>query len=482
MLNQKILINERLVIKNPSEWLKDKIIKSNTFPNPKFYEAEKHGRYIGDIPRQIQTFHIDGEDLVVERGYYHEFINLINENHLQIDLEKSIQSPFIAYHSLNGISLRPYQINALEKASQYDEGIIVAPTGSGKTILGLDLIRRKQTRSLILVHTKELAMQWISQIRNVLGISPGFIGDGQWLFGEKITVALVQTLNRKKEACEELTKRIGLILCDECHHAPALMFSKVIGMFPCKFRYGLSATPSRRDGLDFIIFRVIGCEIARISRSEVENVGSIVPILVKAINTHFDPGIVNSWSDFVTSLNHPYRNLLLINLIPENRSCLILVDRISHAIQLSEMLKMRKTDHVVAYGSLPTEDRSTLLERLKESRIAIGTTGILGEGLDVSHWDTLIMGSPISSSTKLLQAIGRIARPFKSKNIGIVYDLKDDCGLAVHSQKQRFEIYKKHAIQFNLEWENEKSRSTGINRLIIDKKDMSNGRAYIIGG
>lgn len=464
MIIQKIIINERLVIKNPSAWLKDKIVKANTFRNPKFYESEKYGRYLGDIPTEIKTFQSDGKDLLVERGYYHEFLNLINENSLSIEVSESTHCPTITYPHLKNISLRAYQESALEQALKYNQGIIVAPTGSGKTIIGLDLIRRRQTRSLILVHTKELAKQWINQIENVFCISPGMIGDGLWSFKEEITVAIVQTLDRHRDLCQEMASNIGLILCDECHHVPAKMFAKVIGMFPCKYRYGLSATPNRRDGLDCLIFRFIGNEIARVSRHEVESVGSTVPVKVRTVNTHFDPGAVNGWSDFITSLNHLSRNLILINLIPHDRSSLILVDRIAHAIQLSEMLKKRKIAHVIAHGSLSSEERFTLLERLKTSRIAIGTTGLLGEGLDVSHWDTLIMASPISSTTKLLQAIGRVVRPCDFKSDSIVYDLKDDCGLSVHSQKQRFEIYKRHNIQIDNEWENEKSRLSEIRR------------------
>ena len=113
--------------------------------------------------------------------------------------------------------------------------------------------------------------------------------------------------------------------------------------------------------------------------------------------------------------------------------------------------------HVLAHGKLPPEERESLMQRIKRSSITIGTTGLLGEGLDVAHWDTLILAAPVSSEAKLLQAIGRIVRPAQDKEIGIVYDLKDDCGFAGHSLKARLEIYKKHCIkfEFNADLEND---------------------------
>ena len=87
------------------------------------------------------------------------------------------------------------------------------------------------------------------------------------------------------------------------------------------------------------------------------------------------------------------------------------------------------------------------MQELKTAHITLGTTGLLGEGLDVSSWSVLIMASPISSEIKLLQNIGSIVRPASGKEKAIVYDLRDDCGFSGSSFNKRKAIYEKHKIR-----------------------------------
>jgi superfamily II DNA or RNA helicase len=460
MLKQKIILNESLVVCNPPSFISDRVVKDNTFPNPVFSEALKYGRQTRTIPDEIQTFRFKGNDLIVERGYCRDFMRLCNEKEVTPEIEERRSCPPDAYPDLNGVSLREYQERAINQAEKFQQGVIVAPTGAGKSIMGLELIRRKQTRALILVHREELAKQWEKNIKALFGFTPGRIGGGSWEIGSHITIGMAQTLSKNEQKCRAIGEEFGLILCDECHHAPARTFAQVIGWFPAKYRYGLSATPTRRDRLDCLIFRVIGPELASISREEVEQVNSIVPASVVIIHTGFNPGCIDGWHEFSSSLNNYERNRLVLNLIPINKSSLILVDRIAHAEALSEALETKGIDHVLAHGSIPADERSTLMDRIRRSSVTVGTTSLLGEGLDVAHWETLILAAPISSEAKLLQAIGRIVRPSQDKEVGTVYDLKDACGLAGYSLKNRINIYRKHGIQFQF---NQGSRKTHDN-------------------
>lgn len=446
---QKIILNQHLVVSDPAISIVNQISLDNTFKNPKFYEAEKYGHYTGGIPSQIQTYRYSNNSIIVDRGYWNDFQTLLKDNNIEVSLEEERSCPPASFPDLKNITLRSYQAKAVEEAEKCEQGVIVAPTGAGKTIIGLEIIKRKATPTLILVHKKELAEQWVKEIKKLLGIEPGFIGSGKWNIAE-ITIALVQSLSKNEERCRDIADKFGLVLCDECHHAPAEMFSRTIASFTAKYRYGLSATPSRRDGLDFLISRVIGPEIIRIPKEDVESGGCIIPVQVKIVNTKFTPHEVENWSSFIGALNNPERNALILSLISNEKSFLILVDRINHAEDLSKKLEKDGVEHVLAHGKLPVAERSTLMDRIKKSPITIGTTGLLGEGLDVSHWDVLVLGSPISSEIKLLQAIGRIVRPSKDKHFGLVYDLRDDCGFAGHSLKIRLNIYRKRGIKIEL--------------------------------
>jgi superfamily II DNA or RNA helicase len=224
-----------------------------------------------------------------------------------------------------------------------------------------------------------------------------------------------------------------------------------LGHLKAKYRYGLSATLDRRDGLMPIIFRGIGPVITTIEKSEVEDVGSTVPAIVHVVKTGFSPNDVNSWADYLSEITaSAERNQIIVDLAKNAKgSVLILCDRVAHAEQLSAMLARREIDHVLVHGDLKKVDRFDAMARIKTADITIGTSGLLSEGIDVASWEVLIMGSPISSEIKLMQSLGRIVRSAKGKERGVVYDLRDDCGFAGASFKNRLGIYQNNNIKVN---------------------------------
>jgi superfamily II DNA or RNA helicase len=446
----KLTVKERLFIESPSEELRSRIIKDNTFANPKYEANAQHGYSNWQTKETIETFKNLNGGVSLPRGYARDLIAIFHEEGISISIEDLRVTRPVEFPPLRA-TLRPYQEQAVEKALQSSQGVIVAPTGSGKTLIGLEIIRQRQQKTLIIVHRSDLAQQWADVILDRLGLKASFISNGRFAVGDKITIAMIQTLSSKADEAKKLGDEFGLVLVDEVHHIPAETFSEVIGWMSAKYLYGLSATLERRDGLEPMIYRGIGPAIATISKAEVEELGAIVPLAVTAMNTGFDPGSVSSWSEYLDTLTTATeRNQLIIDLaIKAADPVLILVDRVAHAEQLSEMLSQRNVDHVLAHGQLKADERSSAMDRIKTAQLTIGTTSLLGEGLDVSAWSVLILASPISSEIKLKQALGRIVRPAVGKERGIVYDLKDDCGFAGHSFKSRFEIYKKNKIWVN---------------------------------
>lgn len=106
--------------------------------------------------------------------------------------------------------------------------VIVAPPGSGKTIIALKIIADKQQPALIVVHRKQLMEQWIERIQTFLGISKneiGKIGQGKSKIGKKLTVATIQTLAKELNKTEQgkITDVFGTVIIDECHHIPQIL-------------------------------------------------------------------------------------------------------------------------------------------------------------------------------------------------------------------------------------------------------------------
>ena len=182
-------------------------------------------------------------------------------------------------------------------------------------------------------------------------------------------------------------------------------------------------------------------------RSAVEDVGGTVPATVKVLQTDFAPVDIDSWGDFIDQMvANDERNAYVVSVATKSATkmpTLVLVDRVAHAVELSALAG----DCVLIHGGLSKQERATAMAKAKTARLTIGTTGLLGEGLDIAQWAALIMASPISSRTKLLQAMGRVVRPSVGKVRAFVADFADNHPLAFSSLGKRRAIYNAEKIQ-----------------------------------
>ena len=168
------------------------------------------------------------------------------------------------------IELLDHQEVALQKVRGKDFGVIVSPPGSGKTIIGLEIIIEKQQPALIIVHRKQLFDQWIDRIQNFLKIPKkeiGQIGNQKYNIGKSITIAMIQSLARIDDF-SQLSNSFGTIIIDECHHIPAKSFREAIINFNAFYLYGLTATPKRKSNDEKLIFVYIGNILHHVNQNE----------------------------------------------------------------------------------------------------------------------------------------------------------------------------------------------------------------------
>ena len=263
---QKIIVDANLTICDPTDPLRQRIIKDNSFANPLIIEAERHGRFTGHLEREITTFHSQGGDLVVQRGYARDFIRILEKNDITPELIERRTAPSATFPVLNGVTLRPYQMRAVNEAAGSSQGVLCAPTGAGKTVCGLELVRRKATTALVLVHRSELAQQWQKEIKRLFGITPGFIGNGSWEIGDLITIGMVQTLSKNEARCREMGDQIGLILRRMSPRARTIICrsDRVVSQISI-WLIGDAHSPGQ---LDCLIHRAIGPIVAKIERKK----------------------------------------------------------------------------------------------------------------------------------------------------------------------------------------------------------------------
>jgi len=414
-----------------------------TFDNPKWAETKRMGFWTGKVPRKLQFFEHTAAGLATPRGL--KVPVLAERFGVVLDLIDETTAPEVELQL--AATLRPYQERAARELLEQPSGVLVAPTGSGKSVMGCALAARLGLRTLFLTHTAELVRQWRTNALKWLGMRAGVIGGGKWSEGEQITVGSIQTLAKPGRAGD--LEPYGLVVVDECHHAPALTWAAVLDQIPACRRYGLSATPWRKDRLDFVLDMAFGSHRAIVSKDEVEAAGSIVPAEVIPVWTYCDPP-ADDWHALLGALAADQERNALIADIAQRAAVatpvLVLTDRIEHAEQLAELFG---PGAVLLHGQLNRGDREAAMEAIHGgAKITVATSGILGEGVDVSGWGALVMGLPMGSkSPRVLQAVGRVVRPAPGKVRAQVFDLVDEHNHANGAWRGRRALYRRNGIE-----------------------------------
>jgi superfamily II DNA or RNA helicase len=222
-----------------------------THDNPAYKKAQRLGHSTRGIPPKLYLYKIKGEYVEFPRGLISEVAAMCPGLKFR---DQTITNPVDLPAS--NINLRDFQRYPVRMLLERNQLILDSPPGSGKTVMMLVVIVLRGQKSLILVHAKELAVQWRDRCVEFLGYEPGIINADQFDIRD-ITIVMVQSL--KKYLTQDFIDQWGLVVLDECHHAPAYTFNHLIQQFPARFRYGCTATvQGRSDGLDFMIPAVFG--------------------------------------------------------------------------------------------------------------------------------------------------------------------------------------------------------------------------------
>lgn len=408
-----------------------------TLQNPEYIEALRQGRRTWGIDPTLTLYERDGDDMTVPWGMRFSLP--------AGTVTKDLTETFPAKFEWHGPDLRGYQERAVKTVLEAGGGVILAPTGSGKTFMALNLIARLEQKTLVLVKSKDLAEQWRAEIRRVLGTEAGFWGSGKRTDGA-IIVALAQTVSGQP------VEGFGCVLLDEAHACPARQCYDILTSIKAKYRIGLTATPERRDGLQPMLFAAMGPIVAEISEADVGD--GVLPVTVVQQQIPYRGGKIDSWVGLVGQLAaDPVRNQMIAESAlkaAESAPCVVLTATIEHAENLASMIP----GALVVHGKLPTKLRRERMELAQTNRILIGTLSLLSEGLDIPALTNVIFAAPVSASTdatkpaatRLIQSIGRCRRPFPGKSRAFVMDIKDMHPMALSAASKRGQIYRQRGF------------------------------------
>ena len=426
----EITITSNLTLAQVPEVLKKQFIEENTFENPEWRVRKALGKWLKGTPEKLRlyAFNDDTQEMQLPRGYLPAVIAISRRNDIVFHIQDDTLEPWANFGlEVNG-ELEGYQEDALENLLHYPCGTLVGPPGCGKTNILLSAIPQLKTRAMIIVHTKELFAQTIQRCKDWLGVTPGMIGSGKWEIRE-ITVAMIQTLARRD--LSEITGYFGAILTDEGHHVAAKTWSGVLEQFPARYKYAFTATPQRKDGYTFLIWRFTGGKTAEIQQQDVIDAGrTVLPhFMFRGTNFKYTLKSKGDWTFMLNQLAFDEeRNDTIISEIMESvphcESALVLTDRVGHAELLARRLE--GFDPVLLHGQLGVVERREGMERVRAgTKLTIATIGLVGEGVDVPGWDLLYLVTPIAGGSRTVQAIGRVARAREGKSAASVIDFVD---------------------------------------------------------
>jgi superfamily II DNA or RNA helicase len=408
-----------------------------SFQNPVFYEKQALRFSTGGIPRVVTCAEEDDHHITLPRGCFTDVEELCSAHGVRVAVqdERVVGRPLdVRFQG----TLTSEQARAVRAFSAHEIGVLVAPPGTGKTVLGAHLIAERGVNTLVLVHRRPLVDQWVARLSAFLGLDPkdiGVIGAGKRRPTGRIDVATIQSLVRHGQV-QDLVADYGHVVVDECHHVSAASFERVLSEVKARYVLGLTATPRRRDGHHPIIEMQLGpVRFAISARAQARERGFEHRLCVR--ETAFDAawsrdqGIQTLYAKLAA--DEARNNLILDDIIAAldaGRSPLLLTERRDHLEYLAEKLRPAARHLIVLHGGMTARARREALARLSaipasEERAVIATGRFIGEGFDDPRLDTLILAMPVAWRGTLVQYAGRLQRVHAGKSQVRIHDYLD---------------------------------------------------------
>ena len=385
-----------------------------------------------------------------------------------------------AYRELNlslhgGFPPMPHQAKALEAWKQArGRGLVVMPTGSGKSYLAVLAILSVRRSALVIAPTIDLVQQWAYSLKKFFGIEIGMLGGGV----KDIREITVSTYDSAVIFMEYIGAQFGMIVFDECHHLPGPVNRLAASMAIAPYRLGLTATPERTDGGESVIDSLVGPKVYEIFIDELE--GRVlspyrthrIPVelaeeeaaeyqAARKVYTDFirrnaiDFSAKNGWNQFIIRASRSQQGRAAMKAYLRQRAIARCGRGKLQAVwEILIRHKQERTiiftaDNDAAYAignqfcfpvithKTKTAERKEFLDRFRsgEYRVLV-TSKVLNEGVDVPEAAVGIVVSGSGSSREHVQRLGRILRASEGKQADL-YELVSEGTSEIHVSDRR---------------------------------------------
>lgn len=484
------------------------------FKNPEFYAKLGMRLPVYNLARIISCSEITDDYLMLPRGCEEAAMDFFKSNGVDVRIEDRTNPGKPIDVGFNG-SLYEEQQRAVEALATHRCGTLYAITAFGKTVTSAALIARTKVNTLILVHTKALLEQWRKQFRIYLStdfqpeVQPrgrgrrkkfqqfGALSSTENSLNGKIDIALLQSCMSDNEV-KPFVRDYGMVIVDECHHAPAVNFERVLREVNARHVYGLTATPIRKDGHQPIIFMQCG-EIRYQADSKSQQMQQsfrriLIPRFTSHRNIKADEG---NYAQIIDELiENESRNKLILEDIASNlaegRTPIILTARTAHVDLLAEECRKICPNVIRLVGNDSAKAKLEAMAQLSHvptdvPLVVVATGKYVGEGFDLPRLDTLMLALPVAWKGLIAQYTGRLHRNYPGKSETRIYDYID-LRVPICDSMYRKRLHGYKAVGYSIAIANEGLFTEPITETIFDAttferpfhEDLSNARHSIV--
>jgi superfamily II DNA or RNA helicase len=370
----------------------------------------------------------------------------------------------------------PHQVEALDAWwKKGGRGVVVLPTGTGKTFLAILAINRTARPALVVTPTIDLLHQWYAELRNAFGVEIGLLGGGEY----DVRPLTVTTYESAYLHFERWGHRFGLLICDECHHLPGPSYMQpAIGLL-APFRLGLTATPERTDGQEALLEGLIGPLVYRreitelvgdfladyrterlyveLSAEEEERYRKAREVYRRFVDEHgISMGGPHGWQRFIQETSRSREGRVAFQAYREQRQLALAAP--AKLRVLENLLEKHGQDRVLIFTydnatvyqiarrflvpaithQTKAKERRQLLDAFAAGELPIlATSRVLNEGVDVPAANVGIILSGSGTVREHVQRLGRLLRKLGDKQAHLYEVVTRGTGEEFTSERRR---------------------------------------------
>lgn len=446
----KVKISKNIQIWEPNNEILRWIGNNMVLNNPVYTQLKLLGKddviRRNHVPEKLNLYADKRGVLTLPFGTLYGIWNFIKNEDVETDFNEN--GDISIKNDQPTLDMFDYQEPAVQKMIKAKGGILQAPCSSGKTICGIEIIRRIGKKALWICHTSDLLNQAKDDIlMQYPKAKIGLTTNGKIQIGDDITISTVQTLDKiDRELYEDM---FDVVIIDECHHCVSTptqmkMFGRVISNIKARYKFGLTATTKRGDGMTNSMYAYIGMSpngnfepTYEIPKSEIKKIPAIHEKF--DLNSGYDgekmsilydsSGMMDFNKLIETLTNDEKRTDKILENVKqcdtEGRKQVILSHRVEHCIKMVEKLNNMGIKAILCTGKVSNKKRKEILNQEIDWSVLVATYSLLKEGISIKELDTLHMVTPFRDEGMAIQCVGRIERFLENKKQPIAFDYVD---------------------------------------------------------